>query len=245
MKLKCSLHAHSNEEPHEWIWHDARELIEEAKHKGFDVLAFTCHDYFFQNEELSAFAAEQGILLIPGIEKTISKRHVLILNANKGCEKINTFDQLKDYKKANPNILIIAPHPYFPGQVSLGPDLEQWLKLFDAIELAHFHHPYFDRNRTARSLAERHSLPLIATGDLHMIEQLDTSYCYLQVQEKSVAAVIDAIKSNRIRNHNPALTLKGILLITVKLLYLTLRSYVKNIRHPLQSTAKQTIKNQQ
>lgn len=233
MKLKCSLHAHCNEEPREWIWHNARELIQAAKHKGYDVLAFTCHDYFLQNKELTAFAASQGILLIPGIEKTIAQRHVLILNANKDSEKINTFKDLKNYKKEHPNILIIAPHPYFPGQVSLGSDLEQWLELFDAIEVAHFHHPYFDRNRAARSLAQRSSLPLVATGDLHMIEQLDTSYCCLQVRRKSVDAVIAAIKNNRIRNHNPALTLKQMLLITTKLLYLSLRSYFKKTRRGL------------
>ena len=78
--LKADFHIHSNEDKRDLIAYSAREFIDAAAEKKFDVLALTNHDIFTYSQELSDYAAEKGILLIPGIESTIEGKHVVILN---------------------------------------------------------------------------------------------------------------------------------------------------------------------
>ena len=60
--------------------HTAVNLIDRAATLGFDALAITLHDSQFVDPGVTAYARERGITLIPGIERTIQHRHVLLLN---------------------------------------------------------------------------------------------------------------------------------------------------------------------
>src|SRR3989338_3276593 len=110
--LKCCLHLHTLGDAADIISYTPEEAIVHASKQGFDVVAITCHNIIIWSEKLSEYAAKRGILLISGIEKTIEKKHVLILNTRKNAEKIETFEQLREYKAANPESCIIAPHPF-------------------------------------------------------------------------------------------------------------------------------------
>src|SRR5687768_2788769 len=78
--LKVELHTHTSDDPADPIPHSAIELIDRAADLGYDALAITLHDKQFDVCSLAAYAAGRGLVLIPGVEKTIEGRHVLLLN---------------------------------------------------------------------------------------------------------------------------------------------------------------------
>lgn len=228
IKLKCCLHAHTNEEPYEWIFHNAKTFIAEAKKRHYDVIAFTCHDHFFYNREISDYCQQEDIILIPGIEKSIEKKHVLIINASSESQQIKSFQDLAIYKKNHPQSLIIAPHPYFPGTNCLNSALNKNIHLFDCIEISHFFHNYINFNRKALKLANRNNIPLIATPDSHMKNQLDNSYCIVNSEKKDIKSIIKALKKQQYSNFSKPLSTFGLIQIGIKMLIINLMTIKKN-----------------
>src|SRR5688572_21134274 len=111
--LKLDLHTHTADDPVDHIPHSSRQLIDRAAELGYDGLAITLHDRRLDPAALAPYAAERGILLIPGIERTIEGRHVLLLNFSGAAEDVRSFADLARLK-AKERGLVIAPHPFFP-----------------------------------------------------------------------------------------------------------------------------------
>ena len=131
--LKADLHLHTAEDPLDRIRHSAKELISKAADEKFDVISITNHQQMTFNHDLRSYAQQRGILLIPGVEMTIQRRHVLVLNPppHRLCSDFLSLSRLR-----RPETLIIAPHPYFPGTYSLNGYLLKYLSLFDASNIA-------------------------------------------------------------------------------------------------------------
>lgn len=201
MKLKTNLHLHTSDDPYDtFISYSTKEAIDRAATLGFEVLALTLHERCGYTKERAAYAREKNILLIPGIEKFIENKHVLILGCDHAVLQIETFKDLAAYKATRPEICIIAPHPYFPGAISLGKKLEEHSTLFDAVEKSWFANNSINYNRKARAVAEKNNLPFIATSDTHFLKYLDIAYTLLEVEEKTEAAVLKAIKTGSFEN---------------------------------------------
>lgn len=193
-KLKATLHCHTGEEPHDFIPYTAREFLDQASSLQFDVVAFTCHDFFFWNETTKTYAEQKKILLIPGIEKKIEGKHVVILNANKETENIKTFKQLAALKKKF-GYFVLAPHPFFPGRISLGKKLIQYMHLFDAIEFSYFYSTKINANKKAKSIAQKYKKPLIGTSDIHVLKYMNPTYTIIQ-SKKDTHSVLNALRKN-------------------------------------------------
>jgi predicted metal-dependent phosphoesterase TrpH len=193
--LKVDLHLHTAEDPLDLIRYTAKELISEAADEGFDVLSITNHHQMTFNQDLSFYARERGILLIPGIEMTIQRRHVLVLNPppNKRCSDFSSLSKLR-----RPETLIIAPHPYFPGTYSLNGYLMKHLNLFDALEYCHFYSPLINFNQKAVELSRSFGFPLVGNSDAHFLSQLGTTYSLIYA-EKNLEAIFAAIRQNKIK----------------------------------------------
>ena len=113
--LKTELHTHIKADPQngKLIKYSAFELIDRAAELNFQVLAITCHDFVYENEEAREYARKKGILLLAGMEKTLQGKHTLLYNlSNEEAQQIKTFTELRYYKKAHPEVLVIAPHPF-------------------------------------------------------------------------------------------------------------------------------------
>jgi predicted metal-dependent phosphoesterase TrpH len=220
MQLKCALHAHSGEDPEDQLPYSVFELIDQAQKNHFDVLALTLHNHFFYNKKIQEYAKQKGVLLIPGIEIDILDRHVVILGANKNCEKIRTFSDLKKWKNKNPDSFILAPHPYFPffPPQSLGKYLEQNLDCFDGIELSFFYTGWINFNRKAKKIARKNNLPLIATSDCHVLEYLNIGYCTVKCAKKNEKSILHSLRKNESKNHSKPSSLLKLLRIYVKML---------------------------
>ncbi|NWG02089.1 MAG: PHP domain-containing protein [Syntrophaceae bacterium] len=193
--LKVDLHLHTAEDPLDLVRYTAKELISKAADEGFDVIAITNHHRMTFNPDLSSYAREKGILLIPGIEMTIQKRHVLVLNPplHKMCSDFYSLSKLR-----RPETLIIAPHPYFPGTYSLNGYLMKYLHLFDALEYCHFYSPMINFNQKAVKISRSFGLPLIGNSDSHFLSQFGTTYSWIYA-EKNLEAIFTAIRQHKIK----------------------------------------------
>ena len=193
--LKADLHLHTAEDPLDRVRYTAKELISKAADEGFDVISITNHHRMTFNQDLFSHAQGMGILLIPGIEMTIQRRHVLVLNPPpyKMCADFFSLSKLR-----RPDTLIIAPHPYFPGTYSLNGYLLKHLNLFDALEYCHFYSQMINFNQRAVEVSQSFGFPLIGNSDAHFLSQLGATYSLIYA-EKNLAAVFAAIRQNKVK----------------------------------------------
>src|SRR5688572_21814070 len=100
--LKVELHTHTADDPVDRISHTTLELIDRAVVLGYDALAITLHDRQLDLRYLTPYAADRGLVLIPGVERTIGGRHVLLLNFRQGIDDVRTFRDLARLKSRQP-----------------------------------------------------------------------------------------------------------------------------------------------
>jgi predicted metal-dependent phosphoesterase TrpH len=173
--LKVELHTHTADDPVDRIPHTTLELIDRAVALEYDALAITLHERQLDLRCLTPYAADRGLVLIPGVERTIEGRHVLLLNFQQGADYVRTFRDLARLKSRQPG-LVVAPHPFFPTSACLGKDLERHADLFDAVERNAMFTRTIDFNRRAESWAVRHGKPVVGNCDVHRLWQLGTTY---------------------------------------------------------------------
>jgi hypothetical protein len=195
MALKADLHLHTRE-GESCIAYDARQLIDRAAAADYRVLSITNHDTLTFDADLERYAAERGVVLIPGVEATIEGRHVLVYNLDVPPQRLGSFADLRALRR--PEWLVVAPHPFFPAPFALRSRLVEELDLFDAVEWSHFYTRRIDFNTRAVRLAREANLPLLGTSDAHLARQLGTTYSLLDA-EPTRAGVLDAIRAGRVR----------------------------------------------
>jgi hypothetical protein len=204
-KLKVDLHTHTAEDPKDYIDYNAFELIDRASEQNFDVLAITNHNAVTYNKELEKYAEKRDILLVPGIEATLSKKHVLIINPDfKKTPQDTTLEDLARMK--NDGNLIIAPHPFFPGFKSLNSELYTYLSIFDAIEFCSCYNHMINLNKKAMITATDYHKPLIGSSDCHNIWQFGKTYSLVEAR-KDISSLIEAIKMGKIEVKTSPLSL--------------------------------------
>ena len=194
--LKVDLHLHTSEDPVDIITHSAPQLIDRAAELGFDALALTLHDCDFRDPGLRSYARDRGVLLVPGVERTIEGRHVLLINFPERTDHVRTFDDLAALRKASDG-LVIAPHPYFPDTSCLRWRLDRYADLFDAVEWSYFWTRGLNFNRQAARFAAAHGKPMVASSDLHDIRQLGRTYS-LVFADPTPEAICAAIRAGRV-----------------------------------------------
>jgi predicted metal-dependent phosphoesterase TrpH len=195
--LKVELHAHSADDPLDAIPHTTPQLIERAAEMGYDALALTLHDRQLDLTPYAAFARERGLTLIPGIERTIQGKHVLLLNFRRGAEDVQSFDDLAALKRRETG-LVIAPHPFFPNSTCLRGLMDRHADLFDAVEYNAMFTASLNFNNAAERWARAHGKPMTGAGDVHRLRQLDTTYSVVDAP-RDADAICAAIREGRVR----------------------------------------------
>jgi predicted metal-dependent phosphoesterase TrpH len=194
--LKVELHAHTGDDPVDRIPYSTRDLIDRAAALGYDALAITLHDRQLDLHPYQAYAADRGLVLIPGIERTIAGRHVLLLNFSRASEEVATFADLARLK-ARESGLVVAPHPFFPGRTALRGQLDRHADLFDAVEWNAMFMTGVNFNRRAERWAAAHGKPMVGNGDVHRLQQLGTTFSLVDAA-RNATAICDAIAAGRV-----------------------------------------------
>jgi len=196
--LKVDLHLHTSEDPADTIHHSASDLIDRAAELEFDALAITLHDAQLETDRLRRQARERGITLIPGVERTIEGRHVLLLNfPARVSMSVASFADLAEIRRRGDG-LVIAPHPFFPGRSCLREALDRHAGLFDAVEWSYFWTRAVDFNTRAARWASWRGLPIVGNSDMHDIRQLGWTCTFVDAPADA-DAICDAVRGGRVR----------------------------------------------
>jgi len=195
--LKVDLHLHTSEDPADSIGHSAIDLIDRAAELGYHVLAITLHDAQLDDPRIAGHARDRGITLIPGVERTVQGRHVLLLNfpANVSMA-VSSFADLARAKRQSDG-LVIAPHPFFPGHSCLQQALDLHAALFDAVEWSYFWTRAIDFNTRAARWAAARGVPLVGNSDMHDIRQIGRTFTLVDATPEA-SAICDAVRVGRI-----------------------------------------------
>lgn len=202
--LKVELHTHTADDPVDRIPHTTFELIDRAAVLGYDALAVTLHEQQLDLTPFSGYAAERGIVLVRGVERSIEGRHVLLLNFSGAAQEVRTFADLARLKSRDRG-LVVAPHPFFPSPSCLWGELERHGHLFEAVECNAMFVRGVDFNRRAEAWAARRGKPVVGNADVHRLVQLGTTYSLVDAA-RDADAICEAIRAGRVTVERRPLT---------------------------------------
>ena len=212
MMIKASLHIHTFEDKVEgyMIKYNIYDLINWAGQLGFKVLGLTCHNKFIYKEDYRKYAASKGILLLFGIElpmrKKIKRNDLIVLNIDPkeavSVEKINSFEQLAEYKKIHQEIFILAPHPMATRLFSMGKKkLVKNIELFDSVEHCWcYSRKFLNSNKKTQKIVRRFNKPFVATSDAHFLKYFNTDYIMVESNKLDAKSFFAAIKRGSFAN---------------------------------------------
>jgi hypothetical protein len=196
--LKVELHSHTADDPHDRIPHSTHQLIDRAAELGYNALAITLHDRQLDVAPAASYARARGVTLIPGIERSIHGKHVLLLNFTRAAEAVESFEDLARLRRREQG-LVVAPHPFFPHPNCLrGSLLERHAALFDAVECNAMFTSSLDFNRAAVRWARRHGKPMVGNCDVHRLRQLGSTFSLVDA-EPHPDAICAAIRAGRVQ----------------------------------------------
>ena len=198
---------HSGEDPEDGLRYPATALVDRAVELGFGAIAVTLHGKVLENERLFDYARQKGLLLIRAVEWNLQRVDVLLYNVTqRDAETLKTFDDLRAFRRERgDNLLIIAPHPFY-FKHSLGDALERNIDVFDAVEYAQAHLPWFDAfNQRAVRVAQEHGKPIVANSDAHNIWMFGRHYTLVDA-EPTLPSIFCAIRQGRVQRHSPPMT---------------------------------------
>ncbi len=203
--IKVDLHMHSGEDPEDGLRYPATALVDRAVELGYGAIAITLHNKVLEDERVFDYARGKGLLLIRAVEWTFGGRDVLLYNiTQREAERLKTFDDLRAYRRERgEDLLVVAPHPFYPRGHSLGRQFERNLDVFDAVEIAQIHLPWLDPfNPRAIAVAHKHGKPVIANSDAHNLWMFGRHYTLVDA-EPTQAGIFAAIRQGRVQPVSP------------------------------------------
>jgi predicted metal-dependent phosphoesterase TrpH len=230
--LKVELHAHTGLDPLDYIPHTTRQLIDRAAQLGYDALAVTLHNRYYDPADDLIFARDKHVVLIPGIERTIRRRHMLLLNFPAECEQVSSFEDLRALKRRHPGGLVVAPHAFYPTISAMRDDADRYADVIDAVEVNSMFTPWLNFNNRAVAWARAHDKPLVGNTDLHLLEQLGTTYTLVDA-EPTPDAICAAIRAGRVQVRADALSSVRAAWIFGRMLAWGMFGRVRSTLHPV------------
>ena len=191
--MRFDLHVHScfskdsNAEPD--------DILEYAARNGLDGFAVCDHDSIEGGIECVRRAKEIGsdLIVIPGVEVTSSKGHILVLGVKEPIEPGLSPEETIE-KAHEQGAVVIIPHPF--KLTSHGIGYVEGLAA-DAIEVLNSRCLTDGPNRKAREAAESFGFPMVGGSDAHEAQMVGRCYAEIDASEKSVESVLDAMRAGK------------------------------------------------
>lgn len=193
--MKFDLHVHTRFSKDSDADIDA--IISYAEKHGLDGFAVCDHDVIEGGHFSVKRAAELGssLIVIPGVEISTSEGHLLVLNIKERIEP--GLSPVETIKRARAqNAVVILPHPF--KLTSHGIGYVEGLDV-DAVEVLNSRCLTNGPNNKARAAAISVGLPQVGGSDCHMPEMVGMSYTEVDVQERSLDAVLDSIRQGKVK----------------------------------------------
>lgn len=161
---------------------------------GLNAIAICDHDTIEGSLEAQRLVEEGGfdIVVVPGIEVTTNRGHLLILGAQQAFPKKKSPEEIIRMARAQ-DCMVVAPHPYKGYPQSLGnvADLD-----VDAIETLNSRYIFGRFNKKAEKMAKELDLPMLGNSDAHFVEMVGRAYTKID-SKPSVDAIFKAIASGK------------------------------------------------
>lgn len=192
--MKFDLHVHSDHSKDSNSSHE--DILEVARKRGLDGLAICDHDTVEGGLACEKRAMELGfeITVIPGVEVTSSKGHILVLGVRENIEPLLTPEEMI-HRARKLGGTVIIPHPF--KQSSHGIGSFEGLDI-DAVEVFNSRCLFNNANRKAAIEAERLGIPGVAGSDSHIPEMVGQAYTEIEAHENTVEAVLRAIREGKV-----------------------------------------------
>lgn len=191
--MRFDLHVHSLFSKDSNACHD--DILEYASRNGLDGFAICDHDSIEGGIECAKRAQEIGskLIVIPGVEVSSSKGHILVLGVKEKIEPgLSPEDTIR--KAREQGAVVVIPHPFKITSHGIG--YLDGLDI-DAVEVLNSRCMTNGPNDKARKAAEVLGLPQVGGSDAHEAQMVGRTYADIDVSERSVEAVLDAIRAGR------------------------------------------------
>jgi predicted metal-dependent phosphoesterase TrpH len=219
---RIELHSHCKGDPVDsYIGHDIFQHIDRAKEIGLDAIAVTWHRKICSVPEAEAYARDRGILLIPGMEAEVDRRHLVVLNLTEGDLPAEpTWNQVRSMRLRKPDVLVLAPHPYYPHPSCLGTTMHDHADCIDAVEWCFIHVNWLpghvNPNLRAARWAREHGKTVVACSDAHSLATIGRNASFVEADELTPEALFAGIRAGRVSFDRKSLALKSLVYETSK-----------------------------
>jgi predicted metal-dependent phosphoesterase TrpH len=219
---RIELHSHCQGDPVDaYLGHTIFEHIDRAKAIGLHAIAVTWHRKICALPEAFAYARERDILLIPGMEAEVDQRHLVVLNLAEGdLPGEPTWDQVRALRARKPDVLMLAPHPFYPHPTCLGNLMNDHIDCIDAVEWCMIHVHWLPKsispNLRAARWAQKHGKTLVACSDAHSLSSIGKNASTVEADELTPAALFAGIRAGRVSFHRRSLELGPLIYSTSK-----------------------------
>lgn len=170
------------------------QIIKRSQEIGLDAIAIADHNTLKGSQEALKISEKlDNFLVIPAMEVSTSKGHIVALGITEEVEKRNTPEQTIEDIRAQGGIAIV-PHPYVhyrEGLCGYVEDLDM-----DAIETLNSRYIFGISNWRARKLAEKRGIPQIGSSDAHFLRAIGSCVTELEA-DLTMGSVIKAILSGK------------------------------------------------
>jgi len=169
-------------------------ILEQAVRAGLGGIAICDHDTMEGSLEAMRLVDEMGLnlLVVPGIEVTTNRGHLLVLGANEAfpinSDPVDIIKMAREYE-----CLIVAPHPYKGYPKSLGDVSDLGV---DAIEVLNSRFILGKFNERAVKMADTLGLPKLGNSDAHFVGMVGRAYTEIDAKP-SVEDVFKAIMDGK------------------------------------------------
>ncbi len=195
LSLTLDLHVHTN---YSHDGHDSVEkIIASAIVQKLDGIAICDHDTMdgsFAAREYVA-ANHLDLIIIPGMEVTTSKGHLLVLGIEEKIDKgLSPAETIKIAREMNDTVVIIVPHPFHPFRHSIG-NVQSGI---DAIEIYNSRLFTGLGNKIACITAARNNITAVAGSDAHSADCVGLATVIVDA-EPDPKAILRAIQQGKVR----------------------------------------------
>jgi len=170
------------------------QIINRSKKIGLDAIAIADHNTIKGSQEAMKIAEKMDdILVIPAMEVTTSKGHIVALGITEEVEMGKSPEDTIEQIRSQGGIAIV-PHPfvrYREGLCDYVKDLD-----LDAIETLNSRYIFGISNWRARKLAKKRGIPQIGSSDAHFLGAIGSCVTELKA-DLTTDSVIKAILSGK------------------------------------------------
>ena len=170
-KLKVDFHRTPRTTPRTTSIFSSEQLIDRAAGLGYDAIAITNHNIITDRPGLADYAAARNVLLVPGVELTLSGNMSLVINPPFAPEPPGPDLTRRAFEPSSAKrVSSSLPIPYYPGLKCLWSKLTENISLFDAVEFSFFYSRLIDPNQ--RAVGRRQGVGKAAHRDIGLPQHL-------------------------------------------------------------------------